>query len=298
MNIIPDYPAFAPIALETQNELEPFCRLLPDGVCIFPFAALYLYRNKYHFTISRLRPNSYVLAGVDSHIQTGDGAFFSILGEAPDADVLDALFAHYHAWKSFTTSLYNQFAQTLISRGFQLCDDRDNYDYLYLRTELAALKGKKFHKKKNLVNAFTAAYRVEVKPLSEETAPDALIVLEAWTNSRTDNSSADYTECKEALSRLETLSLDGIVVYADDKPAAFSLGETIAGGKIYCVHFEKGIDSYKGVFQYVNQATAQALPETIEYINREQDVGDEGLRQAKMTYRPAAFVVKYLVLQP
>jgi hypothetical protein len=64
---------------------------------------------------------------------------------------------------------------------------------------------------------------------------------------------------------------------------------------MYCTHFEKAMDDYKGVFQFVNQAQALALPESVQFINREQDVGEEGLRQAKMTYRPAQFVVKYLV---
>jgi hypothetical protein len=69
----------------------------------------------------------------------------------------------------------------------------------------------------------------------------------------------------------------------------------MAAGDMYCVHFEKAIDSYKGIYQFINQQEALSLPESITYINREQDVGDEGLRQAKMTYRPAKFVEKYVV---
>jgi len=91
--------------------------------------------------------------------------------------------------------------------------------------------------------------------------------------------------------------LSGVIAYADGKPAAFSLGEFMAAGTMYCVHFEKGIDTFKGIYQYINQQEALALPESVKYINREQDVGDEGLRQAKMTYRPAAFVEKYAALK-
>ena len=60
------------------------------------------------------------------------------------------------------------------------------------------------------------------------------------------------------------------------------------------VHFEKGDNNYKGVYQFINNETAKNLPETVLYINREQDLGDEGLRQAKMTYRPCGFINKYL----
>jgi hypothetical protein len=62
---------------------------------------------------------------------------------------------------------------------------------------------------------------------------------------------------------------------------------------MFAIHFEKAIDKYKGIYQYMNQAFAAALPRFFTYINREQDLGDEGLRQAKMTYRQNGFVKKY-----
>jgi hypothetical protein len=66
---------------------------------------------------------------------------------------------------------------------------------------------------------------------------------------------------------------------------------------MFAVHFEKGIEDYKGIYQFINQAFAQALPSYFKSINREQDLGDEGLRQAKMTYRPSSFVNKYRVIK-
>jgi hypothetical protein len=87
--------------------------------------------------------------------------------------------------------------------------------------------------------------------------------------------------------------LRGYVYYADGKPAAYCLGESVSKGKMFAVHFEKAVDSYKGIYQFMNQAFAVALPRFFIYINREQDLGDEGLRQAKMTYRPSGFVKKY-----
>jgi hypothetical protein len=62
---------------------------------------------------------------------------------------------------------------------------------------------------------------------------------------------------------------------------------------MFAVHFEKALEEYKGVYQYINQRFALSLPEDLVYINREQDLGDPGLRQAKMTYRPCSFVKKY-----
>ena len=62
---------------------------------------------------------------------------------------------------------------------------------------------------------------------------------------------------------------------------------------MFAVHFEKAIEEYKGIYQFVNQAFAASLPRFFTLINREQDLGNEGLRQAKMTYRPCGYVQKY-----
>jgi len=71
------------------------------------------------------------------------------------------------------------------------------------------------------------------------------------------------------------------------------MGESIARGKMFAIHFEKGIDGYKGIYQFTNKAFVSALPEFFTHINREQDIGNEGLRQAKTSYRPSGFVQKY-----
>jgi hypothetical protein len=273
-------------------ELSPLTAALGDGHCELLFGSMFLYRHKYAYGISRLAPDTYGLFGTDKHL----GEFFTVCAPAPPpADLVVPLLAE-RPWKQLPESWRGTLGAELERRGFVVAEDRDNFDYLYLRSDLAALSGKRFHKKKNLVNAFNAAYPgAEVRPLTAENVPDARGVLDAWEKSRGGDEPTDYRECAEALSNLTALGLTGVVVYVDGKPVGFSLGEPLAAGRMYCTHFEKAVDDYKGVFQFVNQAQARALPETVEFINREQDVGDEGLRQAKMTYRPARFVVKYLV---
>ncbi len=105
----------------------------------------------------------------------------------------------------------------------------------------------------------------------------------------------DYAAAKEALEHMEYLQLCGGIFYVDDEPVAYTLGEELARGKMFVIHFEKAVlkKEYKGIYQYVNQAFAALLPEKYELINREQDLGDPGLRQAKESYRPVGFVTKY-----
>jgi hypothetical protein len=220
-------------------------------------------------------------------------SFFYVPCALPDAALLDELMAGHDYLKNLSESQAAAHRPELEQRGYSVVEDRDNFDYLYLRTDLAELSGKTYHKKRNLVNAFINSYDYTQKPLLKDNVADAVAVLEKWRESK--GFEGDYAASKEALELFDVLGMRGCVYYVDGVPAGWCLGEPLAKGRMFAVHFEKGIEDYKGIYQFINQAFAQALPPYFKSINREQDLGDEGLRQAKMTYRPHAFVNKYRV---
>ncbi len=205
----------------------------------------------------------------------------------PERKLLDELFYKFNSMKCVSEIQ----ASRLTEMWYLVKEDRDNFDYIYLREELAQLPGPKFHKKRSLINAFVENYSYEGKPLIEEYIGDAQIVLEEWKLER--NEPGDYIAAKEALERADELQLCGGIYYVNGRPAAYTLGEELAGGETFVIHFEKAIDEYKGLYQFINQSFASILPARYKTINREQDLGDEGLRQAKMTYRPVGFIKKY-----
>ncbi len=286
MSVISDYPVFSPLSQEMADELHAFFDGLHDGISEFTFSGLFLFRMHYNYEIARAGENVYVIRG-----EHNKKRFFLIPGAIPRKEVVDELFDVWGYWKNIGKSAAEGQKALFDEWKIDVRENRDNSDYLYMRSDLVSLSGKKFHKKKNLVNAFSAAHTVGVKPLGGSTKGDALKVLDLWNSTRRDIS--DYGPAKEALENIEKLRLQGIVVYADGKPAGWSLGETLAGGSMFAVHFEKGDEEFKGIYQFVNREMAARMPESVVYVNREQDLGDEGLRQAKMTYRPCGFVTKY-----
>ncbi|MDR0552236.1 MAG: phosphatidylglycerol lysyltransferase domain-containing protein [Spirochaetaceae bacterium] len=297
MLCIPNYPDFAPLGLEMRKELYPITDNHPDGACEFPFASMFLYRLKYRYSVSKFRDGVYAVAGAEpEHSASGkSGTFFCVPAALPKKEELAALVERFGMWKTITQTQKAAAEALSADKNWTLEESRNNYDYLYNREELAELHGKRFHKKKNLVNAFLSECTPEIKPLTAENVPEAKTVLDTWV--RLKGEAADYDQCAEALALLRELALDGTMVYVEDKPVAFSLGESMQSGNMYCVHFEKGIDTYRGIFQYVNQAAAREMPAGVTLVNREQDTGDEGLRQAKLTYRPSGFVEKWLLLR-
>ena len=329
--VIPCFPEFIPVSFEQKDELLPFFATLTDGICENTFASLFLDSYKYRYNISRFVSSTntassgdgssctgrtYIVTGIEptepKALCTKLGLvcrFCYILGDWPSEQNMERLKQDEHMScccyiRNIPKRVVEDEKLLFERRGLHPELDRDNSDYLYNRIDLAELKGKAFHKKKNLVNQFNAAYESEVKVIDDDTVPDAVAVLNAWKADRLLHAEqtpgavadeGDFLQCSLALQYRKELQLTGIIVYADGKPAGFSLGETIGGGSMYDVHFEKGIDAIHGIYQVVNQQTALALPETVTLINREQDLGDEGLRQAKMTYRPCSMVEKYKV---
>jgi hypothetical protein len=304
--MIKEYPEFSAIALEHRARLHPRFQGLAEGMSELTFAGLYLFRAAHDYRISCVGQDVLVVAGADAE------PFFMLPFELPSDEVLQSLFDRYVTMKAVSPSQ----AQQLARRGCRVWEDRDNFDYLYAREKLAILSGRRFHRKKNLVNLFLRNNVCTARPLLENDVGDALHVLEQWrsqqeastataaANPRAETVGAshspargpgDYTAAREALENMEVLQLCGGIFSIDGEPVAYTLGEEVAQGRIFVIHFEKAIlrKEYAGIYQYVNQAFAAVLPDQYELINREQDLGDPGLRQAKESYRPVDFVRKY-----
>ncbi|TFG84218.1 MAG: DUF2156 domain-containing protein [Spirochaetales bacterium] len=286
---IPEYPEFAPIGIEMRDELYPSLNLLSDGVSEFTFSNLYLFRNTYGYRASHILGKTFLISG-----EKRGERFFLAPCCVPENETLETLFLDHAYLKNMSETQCLAERIRLEAAGYQVHEDRDNFDYLYDRHDLAELSGKAYHKKRNLVNAFINSYSYEQKTLDSGTVGDAVSVLDRWREEK--GVDGDFAAAREALELYEPLGMRGAVYYVDGKPAGYALGEPISKARMFAVHFEKALGAYKGIYQFINQAFAQSLPAYIKHVNREQDLGDEGLRQAKMTYRPVGFVRKFRVM--
>jgi hypothetical protein len=294
---IPSFPNFAPVSFDQKDELIPFFKTVKDGMCENTFASIYLDSNKYEYEISKFSNTTYILLGREK--KGTSCRFCSILGKFPTFEefqniFLDHRMPHCCYMKNISKEVIENNKEMFSKLHMTPQYDINNSYYIYNKKDLAELKGKAFSKKKNLVNQFNKAYKGTVQILNDENLADAISVLNTWKDFRIEQeeSDGDFYQCNLALQKYKELQLSGVIVYANNTPVGFSLGETI-GNNIYDVHFEKGIYTFHGVYQYLNQQTALSLPENITLINREQDLGDEGLRQAKLSYRPCCMIEKY-----
>lgn len=288
MKVIPEFPDFETLTPDFYQEIGEVCRELDSGISEFSPSCLCIHAPKYGYKISRWE-NSLIVSYRSPYKKRKE---FIFLGKFPCGEVVLKLFETHLCWTHISEKDFLENEGKFISWGLRTEEDRDSFDYLYFREDLAALSGRKFHKKKNLVNAFLASHSPYDRPLDENTVSDALKILEKWNKTVHSNMPTDYEVCKYTLENLSRLELFGKVVYVDENPVGWYLGEIFHKNKMFCCHFEKADSDYKGAFQYVNRLAAESLPEDIPLINREQDLGDEGLRQAKLTYRPCGFIKK------
>ncbi len=174
---------------------------------------------------------------------------------------------------------------------------REHWDYLYDVQELIALKGNRFHKKKNLLNQFVKNVEFEFRPISPEIIQMTLEMQEEWCLWRDCESSETLAAENRAISRVfrDWNSLDQLIggaLLVEDTPVAYTVAEALSKGTLV-VHFEKGCTGFKGVYQAINQVFLENAAAGFTRVNREQDLGDPGLRKAKESYHPVDFVKKY-----
>ena len=192
-------------------------------------------------------------------------------------------------WRKFLEDNYpNEFA---FDAPRALCD------YIYRVEDLAQLAGRKYQPKRNHLNRFVAQHKWYTEPLSRQNINDCIELNDKWLSSREvgEMEIAEQRAIHYALDNFEILGLRGLVLYADDTPAAFSYGTPITN-KTFCTHIEKYDSTIEGAATMINRLMAQSLEEEFEFINREDDLGLEGLRFAKMSYYPSLLLDKISAL--
>lgn len=191
--------------------------------------------------------------------------------------------------------------ESLYPSGFRFISERDYFDYIYSREDLQFLKGKKYQAKRNHINKFKNRYDYTYTPITREMIPLCLELEYKWyqankTGADIDNLRHENQSMLFALNHFEALNLIGGAITVNNEIIAFTYGSPI-NEKTFGVHVEKADIQYEGIFTLINQEFVSQLPEQYLYINREEDLGIPGLRQAKLSYHPAILLEKYVAIK-
>lgn len=223
-------------------------------------------------------------------------------GRDEDLPLIMELLLEEHAGKPYEMHGIYEAGKERLERccpGLEFTDDRDNWDYIYLRERLETLSGRSLHGQKNHFNAFVKAHPdYTYEPITEANLAECLAFGEAWCDQR---SRIDVTDSEEKLALQEAckdfraLDLRGGAIRYDGKIQAFSMGKKI-NEDTAVLHFEKAVIGERGLYQAICKEFAHHAWQDVVYLNREEDMGLPGLRKAKQDLKPFMLWEKYNIV--
>ena len=288
---------FQPLKPEQKAEYDAILKACEGRGCEYSFANLYLWgRQKAVFHGGNLAFFSQFNRKSVYLFPVGNGN----LQETLDAIIHDAQVRGIPCRLTGLIEEDCERLEKLYPGRFRIHTDRNTFDYIYNIEELASLAGRKFQKKRNHLNKFRQNHPdCQTLPLSKDTLPLARELLETWYARRTANdANADFHMEQAAISRalknLDMLEMEGLVLVEEGEAVAMALGSAL-NETTFDVHFEKALEDVDGAYAAINNEFARYLHEKyprLQWLNREDDLGLEGLRQAKLSYCPDHMVEK------
>ena len=184
----------------------------------------------------------------------------------------------------------------LFGEHYTFTEERDAFDYVYNRADLAALSGKKYHGKRNHISAFSKQYDWRYAALTADNINDIRQCANEWY-AENETRADKYLLCEKRgveimLQNAAALKIRGGIIYIGEKAVAFTLGSAV-NRDVFDIHIEKSLAEYAEGYTVINREFAANELADYKYINREDDMGLDGLRQAKLSYHPAVMVKKY-----
>jgi hypothetical protein len=260
MTYPPLFPTFKPLDLSDRDFIHPRVRAYQPTTSELTFTNLFIWRVRYQ--LSWCLADDCLLFLSDS---PQDPWFFPPVGPSPRADLCRKLLA----WlKDERGALDPRFERVDIrlreevasTRGFSAEPRREHFDYVYATPDLISLSGGKYHSKRNHLNSFQRGHRHAYEPLRPAHLPACLDLADKW---------CEIKRCEEDMSLME----------------AFTLGEKL-NPDTAVIHVEKANPEIRGLYAAINQAFLEHAWQDLPWVNREQDLGEPGLRQAKLSYHP------------
>ncbi|HBE04820.1 MAG: hypothetical protein A2096_11375 [Spirochaetes bacterium GWF1_41_5] len=280
---------FIEIGMDSKNLVAPFLAANNPGISDFIFSNLFAWR-KIHGLSWAWYKDRFLLYSRSKKI------LYMPLGEYLTIDELLALSDLFHSadlggnFFLFTEEYIRAVPE--ITGYFSIHPDANNHDYVYESSKMVSLRGDKLNKKRNLIRQFEKLFpHYKTEPLSPQKLGDCFRLAEKWCVEKTCITlgfTHEISALKETLDAFSGLELEGLCLLLDEKISAFSIFERLTADTAV-IHFEKYDPQIKGLCQAINFKAAEFLAPRFQYINREQDLGLEGLKKSKMSYAPLPF---------
>jgi hypothetical protein len=292
---IPAFPDFRPMNLEDKKTLSEYFEASQPNISEYTFTNLYAWRKSDETALSKR--DNVLLVKVLKYPDSRE-VLLPPLGSTDIAQTSVELIRDMKDER--LPPIYGvsrDQAEALVKTGFSANLDRDNSDYVYLVKDLSELPGTKYHSKRQAIKRCLAEHKCEYVAITPDIAELCLQLQEEWCNLMNCNQSQGLREedqaIKETFLHYERLNIFGGAISVDGRLQAFTIGERL-NKDTAVIHFEKANPKVRGLYQLVNNWFCKNALADYTYVNREQDLGEAGLRRAKEGYHPHHMVEKYI----
>jgi hypothetical protein len=288
-----------PVALEDREMIGRLFAALQPEQSEFTFTNLFIWREAYQLRLSVVGDAIAIFAW---RADPEDSFLFPPLGAGAGRETVRACLEHMAA-QGHSARMARATARDLARLGigeeeFTVESDRDQWDYVYPVPELIELKGNRHHRKRNHIEQFLSRHTFTYRPLAPDLVSACQELQDRWCDDKhcdlVATLRAEARAVKEVLASFAPLGVVGGCIEVEGKVEAFALGE-ILNRDTMVVHIEKANAAFHGLYQLMNQQFLEQAWPSVTYVNREQDLGIEGLRSAKESYHPHHMVEKFMV---
>ena len=297
---------FKPISLDMKNQVNQYYFEFGEGSCQHSFATSFCMNSKYGDMFCEQDRYLYVLR--NKLCTSGNRVYLFPMGSRDNdkiKDAIDTIISDAHEnnakveFNSITEDAKNKLVE-LYRDKFIIEERRDLYEYIYNVTDLAYLKGSKYYNKRNEVSSFLRKYEghLDIRKISSDDIGNIKTLSKAWLGN--DDNRMENVQLQienQALNivfdNYEELGIIGLVIYVDKDLAGFIVGIKL-NDKYVDAMIEKGNVNYKGVYKVLNKEFSRICCEEQEYVNLEEDLGVEGLRNMKLLYHPSHYIKKFV----
>ncbi|MDR1940542.1 MAG: phosphatidylglycerol lysyltransferase domain-containing protein [Clostridiales bacterium] len=293
---------FKKIELCARDKIKEIFYRQDYRLCDFTVGGLYMWTDYFDYSYC-IRGDTLFIAGNDV-TQADEKAFALPVGDAPlEASVgLMLEYAKEHCGGKLNLNCIPEDKIDFFAENYnaEIIEVVDWEDYLYSAKSLATLTGHIYNKKRNRVNLFSRNYENYVfESITPQNIDGVLSFLDKYSENKEDETALAVYENRQTNAIMRDFfswGFEGAALYVDGKVIGFTAAEII--GDTMFVHIEKADSSFEGAYQTINYLFAKGMLEkyNIEYINREEDVGDSGLRQARLSYNPVKILKKFKVI--
>ncbi len=296
------------IDISDREIFNKYFEKFPQEISEFSFTNLYSWQEYYNFLY--LEWNNHLLVFSKDFLNKWklpkvhlENLLFFLppIGENPD-DVIISLF------EEIKNLEIHRVPEVLINKlkdnnrynklKIEIENDRDNWDYIYNKDNLINLSGNKYRSKRRHLETFLTNYDYEFHLISEEWLEICKELQNKWCATNECQKNIDLKEEKKAINRMinnyNQLEFRGGILLVENKPVGYTFGENL-NKKTGVIHIEKAHTYYKGSYQAINNMFLKNCCKEVNYINREQDLGIEGIRKAKQSYHPYSMISKSII---